>query len=362
MASTFNSAQFAEDFRGRRYFASLDGLRTVSILPVVWHHCCDHEYRGLLGRGPIGVDLFFAISGFLITTLLLRERERDGHVELLAFYARRSLRIFPLYYVTLSLHLAFALLVRPNWQPSQNFLVRWPYYATYTVNWFKSAEYSGPALFMFAWSLCIEEQFYAFWAPVLRFCRKLGFAALLMATWLLLDLSIEVGWIGAGQFEDSLVRTIVTSFATPIGIGALLAMAAHHRQLGPWVLWCFGRRDSSVLVAIATLSLVVVPWAPTPVLHLALGLLVLCCALRRDHGMARWLDTAPMRYVGQISYGIYLLHVPVIGAIRSAAPGIRPHALLVFGLALPVTVVLAALSYRYFEEPMMRRAKRFRRT
>src|SRR4051812_26046578 len=85
-------------YLGTAHFASLDGLRFLSIAPVVWHHCTSGPLPGVLGKGPIGVELFFAISGFLITTRLIREQRARGAVAIGQFYTRRALRIFPLYY------------------------------------------------------------------------------------------------------------------------------------------------------------------------------------------------------------------------------------------------------------------------
>src|SRR5678816_1344035 len=89
-------------YLGLERFPSLDGLRALSIVPVIWHHSTPRQLEGVLGKGPLGVHLFFAISGFLITTLLLRERRATGAISIAGFYARRSLRIFPLYYAVLA--------------------------------------------------------------------------------------------------------------------------------------------------------------------------------------------------------------------------------------------------------------------
>jgi peptidoglycan/LPS O-acetylase OafA/YrhL len=347
-------------FRGELYFPSLDGLRALSIVPVLWHHATPRPYPGVLGRGPIGVDLFFAISGFLITTLLLREREAWGEIDLSGFYARRSLRIFPLYYLVLGLHLAFAVYIRPDWEPSRTFVERWPYYATYCANWLKAPAGAGPVLFVFAWSLCTEEQFYAFWAPILRWCR-LSVATTLMGAWLLLDIAIESD-LGFGlAVNPPLLRTIVTSFATPIGFGALLAIGVHSSPVDRWMLWMFGRRASAPIVGVVATSLILFPWANVLVLHLALALLVVSCSVRRDHGLERLLNVRSLRFVGQVSYGIYLWHVPVIGALRALAPVLREQAACCFALALPISVGVAALSHRAFELPMIQFGAKFRR-
>src|SRR5262249_2721724 len=115
-------------------FDSLDGLRCLAIVPVVWHHATPRPLEGVLGRGPLGVDLFFAISGFLITTLLLRERENQGRIAMRAFYMRRTLRIFPLYYLVLGAFVLHALLFREHGEARDHFLRSLPFHATYTTN------------------------------------------------------------------------------------------------------------------------------------------------------------------------------------------------------------------------------------
>ena len=93
--SVSKAAPYAR-FIGTQQLPGLDGLRCLAILPVLWHHATPRLLPGVLGKGAVGVDLFFALSGFLITTLLLRERRANGAIKLGAFYVRRSLRIFPL--------------------------------------------------------------------------------------------------------------------------------------------------------------------------------------------------------------------------------------------------------------------------
>src|SRR5262245_32214375 len=102
-------------FLGRSHFGALDGLRCISILAVIWAHGPGQRATlFLLRSGALGVDLFFVISGFLITTLLLRERRSTGSVSLARFYARRSLRIFPLYYAVLAIYTIAVLATNPN--------------------------------------------------------------------------------------------------------------------------------------------------------------------------------------------------------------------------------------------------------
>src|ERR1700726_2966401 len=99
------AAESYQSFRATKYFPSLDRLRAISILAVIWYHV--PELRPIWSTGFLGVHLFFVISGFLITTLLLREKEENGTISLRNFYVRRTLRIFPAYYLTLGLFLVF---------------------------------------------------------------------------------------------------------------------------------------------------------------------------------------------------------------------------------------------------------------
>jgi peptidoglycan/LPS O-acetylase OafA/YrhL len=158
------------------YYPALDGLRAVSIVMVIWHHCWLTPPPGIWGKGPAGVQLFFVISGYLVTTLLLRERDRVGQIALGAFYLRRTLRIFPLYYAVLGVLTVHAALGEWFLEPSAqraHFFRSWPYFATFTCNWWVDWSVPHPITFAFAWSLAIEEQFYAFWAPALRWLRGL---------------------------------------------------------------------------------------------------------------------------------------------------------------------------------------------
>ena len=125
-------------FRGARYFGSLDGLRAISVLAVVWHHTVGHDKTlpYFFSNGDEGVTLFFAISGFLITTLLLRERDTAGSINLRAFYIRRALRIFPLYYAVVALYVVLTLLFERTTPAGREFFANLIFFLTYTSNWY----------------------------------------------------------------------------------------------------------------------------------------------------------------------------------------------------------------------------------
>src|SRR4051812_37823956 len=158
-------------YLGQRRFASLNGLRCLAISEVIWHHSSGSR-SGIMARG-IGVDLSFVISGFLITTLHIREFSKTGRIDVRRFYLRRTLRIFPLYFAVLGLYLLLVLTTRRGTPEGIAFLHHLPAFATYTSDWFVSLT-DSENIFYFAWSLATQEQFYLLWAPALLLCLAFG--------------------------------------------------------------------------------------------------------------------------------------------------------------------------------------------
>ena len=332
-----------------RTFGSLDGLRCLSILPVIWHHSTPRPLPGLLGKGPAGVDLFFCISGFLITTLLLREKARSGAISMTGFYARRALRIFPLYYAVLLAYVLFALALPAGAPQRSHFFHTLPLYASFTANWFADFGVGFPILFAFAWSLCIEEQFYAFWPWLVRALPRNG-ALLAMTALLAVDAAAERGLLPIG----GQALRIVTSFAAPIGLGALLALLLDARRSFDVLRAALGKTWSAPFALAAVLALLAWPSAPLFGFQAALAALVGACVMREDHALSRPLQARPVSYVGRVSYGLYLLNVSAIGLVRRAFPEHAHAAGFVFVLSLPLALAMAALSHRYWEAPFLR--------
>ena len=339
----------SEAFRRTSYFGSLDGLRALSILPVVWHHATSGPVQGVLGRGPLGVDLFFAISGFLITTLLLREREKHGSIALGAFYARRSLRIFPLYYVVLSAFALHALFLRDAGPVRDHFLRSLPWYATYTSNWFVDNAVSHAVVFSFAWSLATEEQFYLGFPWLLRISRGVVPAALFMAAVVVVDQAAERDWLSFGPLATRMLR----SLATPIALGSLAALALR-TTLFRAIDVVLGRRESPLVLLGLVVCGAVVPWSLLAVQVLMVGLVVACC-LREDHGLASVLGARSLRHVGLVSYGIYMMNVPAIQLAKRLVP--QPF---VFVLGLALSIAVATAAHTAIERPLLRLRAHFR--
>lgn len=331
-------------------FGSLDGLRGLAVMAVVWHH----THRGVEGwaasqRGYLGVDLFFVLSGFLITTLLLRE-QRSGGIRLGAFYARRSLRIFPLYYAVIG-GLAVLLHFRSDLEMAEPFFGDLPYLATYTSNWIQ-----GDTFLVIAWSLAAEEQFYLLWPPLLAL---LGAGAFRIAGSVLLIGAL----VFAGVFDNALANLFGPEFRrldmiqatfNPIVLG-VLAAAWHAKKSR------FSQRSAPLFMLALVLALASWP-GPEPMgaarglVQVAMAGLVLSCVARENHALAPVLRWKPLARLGVVSYGIYLLHMFLrIWLGQWLEAGMDLFLLTMFGAWL-----VAEVSYLCLERPFLRMQERFR--
>lgn len=348
-----------ETFKAVRHFGSLDGLRALSVIAVIWHHTVGHDPRlpQLFAMGAHGVTLFFAISGFLIVTLLLREQESKGHIDLKAFYIRRALRIFPLYYAVILIYVILVLALERNSAPGREFFGNLVFFLTYTSNWFVSLE--GRTIFYFAWSLAAEEQFYLLWPSVQRFFsprRALG------AMLVFIGILIALQWLALDQAAGPRPwwQRAIADFPLAICFGVVLAHLFHHARGYRFVEPLLGWRGSSLLFAAALLATLSLSQSNLLV-HLAAAAFVGSCVFREDHLLAPVLRVRVLAYIGSISYGMYLLHMLVKNVVARAlgVAGLADSRLLVFALTLLGAVVVAGLSFRYFESFFLRRKQRF---
>jgi peptidoglycan/LPS O-acetylase OafA/YrhL len=328
----------------RRYIPELDGLRAVAITAVLFVHSNFGFETPALEKmrscGWIGVDLFFAISGYLITSILLISRNQPNYYR--NFYARRGLRIWPLYYLlliyvfVLSWHLgAWAKQDYPNY-------IHWQYYVFYVQNLVYA--HLGSFALVITWSLCVEEQFYLLWPFAVRICSRRVLTGVAVAVLLL-----------GTPFRMYLhhIRSDMGFFFTftrldPIAAGALAVLQPrwfrHAWIAAPWAVWLLRRGDFEyVYFALA----------------LTFASLVLYAATREN----RVLRAAPLRFLGKVSYGIYIFHPLAFGIfwLTPVYSGVQnwPHANL-FRLAgqLLFPIPFASLSWYLFEQPILR-LKRF---
>lgn len=328
-----------EDFQATRYFPVLDGLRTLSILLVISLHSTDPLWAPL--RGNVGVTVFFVISGFLITTLLLREETERGAASIRAFYIRRAFRILPVYYLALG---GYALLIGAlEIKTGAGDLWRaLPYYLTYQNDF--SPKGSG---FGHSWSLAVEEKFYLLW--------PLTFSILALRRH---RLAITIGLIAATSVASVLPWgwSHYLAVYAPILCGCLLAQLMHHRASYEVV-----RRLARTPVLLVVLAAIVVQTAMFEDggnVHVVFGMLTTLAMPGLVIGPA-WvapvLANRVALHIGTRSYAVYLIHRMAKGIVDRVLPPGGSNGEQVIRLVLIVLLALAAAEviYRVLERPMI---------
>jgi peptidoglycan/LPS O-acetylase OafA/YrhL len=351
-----------------RHIPALDGLRGLAVGGVLLFHA------GHLTGGYLGVDLFFVLSGFLITSLLLAEWQRSGRIKLGAFWARRARRLLPALFGVLFGVAAYAVLFAA---PDELNQIRGDALATlgYVANWRAIlagnsywAQFAAPSPLEHTWSLAIEEQFYLVWPLVVLglLSWRRGSARRVFATCVSLAVAsvVWMAWEYVPNADPSRVYLGTDTRAASLLLGAALAALIAWRGPLPGRTW--GRViEASGWMAVAGLA-----WAWSRVDGQSTGLyrggLALCglavvaviaAVARPEPGLlARMLSLAPLRALGIISYGVYLWHWPVYVLFDAHRTGLGDVALTT--VRISATLVVATLSFYVLEQPIRRGALR----
>ncbi|MGH3549631.1 MAG: acyltransferase family protein [Pseudonocardiaceae bacterium] len=356
--------------------SALDGMRAVAVMVVVAFHA------GLswLPGGFLGVDVFFVLSGYLITTLLLAEVDRTGRLDLMAFWARRARRLLP----ALVIVVAVVSAVRPVvLSPAETLLVRDDALSAlaYLANWrmiLRGTDYfaqtAAPSPLQHTWSLAIEEQFYLLWPLVLllllrwRPVRRQGLVAVVATGVLGAGASVAVGWLLADAGRD-LNRvyfgsdTRAVSILVGVGLAGVLAIGRD----GFRTVALPYRRLLGVAAAVAA---VVMMWlfshaqgSDSRLYHGELLVCALAVAAVLAHAVlapqsltARVLSLSPLAALGRISYGVYLWHWPLLLWLNGERTGL--HGLSLLLLRCVATVAVATVSYLLVERPVRASCRR----
>jgi len=366
-------------------------LRALAVIAVLLYHA---DLAWVPG-GFLGVEVFFVISGYLITALLLAEWDQRGRIDLKTFWLRRARRLLPALYVLLVVTLAFAVVFLPGEVAG----LRGDVLAAfgYVTNWyliFGQESYfeavGRPSLLQHLWSLAVEEQFYLFWPPILalglcigatRLRRRrvltvavLGAAASAVAMALLYAPSVDPSRIyyGTDTRATGLLCGAALAFLWSPGEEYRLSEARHHRLRLPGrsrFRRRYGWTAPLLLDVVGFAALGALVWFCVnlgefqPFLYIGgfalVGLATTATIMAVVHPYSligsRILGSAPLRWVGVRSYGIYLWHWPVFMVTRPDLD-VPIDGLPLLALRLIATVILADLSYRYIETPIRRGA------
>jgi peptidoglycan/LPS O-acetylase OafA/YrhL len=352
----------------------LDGLRALAVVVVILYHLFPHIFPG----GYIGVDIFFVISGFLITTLLIGEYEKTGRINLKHFWLRRTRRLLPALFATILVIGSIVFFVRGDILVGLGRQIFGA--ATFSSNWIEvlagTNYFDGttPHLFLNFWSLAVEEQFYLVWpflviAIVLLKKPRIG---IVLALLFILASASWMTYLFTHNADATRVYYGTDTHLFGLMIGALLAFWSQQQHVGQ-----ASRRFSQhfwSLRRIPTITLIISLMALAALLYLTftlsdqtsfaykgglllastLSAILIVCTISVHTLLQRVLSTSPLKWIGVRSYGLYLWHWPLIVIAGLVLP------MQIKSWALPVSVSIATLlaatiSYRFVETPVRQR-------
>ncbi|WP_082890467.1 acyltransferase family protein [Halotalea alkalilenta] len=333
-----------------KYRREIDGLRAIAVLPVIFFHAGFNIFSG----GYVGVDVFFVISGFLITTIILSDLDQ-GKFSIKTFYERRARRILPVLFFVLICCIPFAWMwmVPSQFKDFSQAIIAVSFFVSNILFWQK-ADYFAPDAeenpLLHTWSLAVEEQFYIFFPLLLimlwRFDRRSIFYVIVILSGLSLMLS-EWGWRNHSDANFYLLPTR----AWELGAGAICAFLSHGRSL----------RNNNILSSLGFVFILISIFlydatTPFPSLYALLPVSGACLIIlyaSPTTWVGRLLSTRVLVGVGLISYSAYLWHQPIFAfsRIRSLT---HPSELIMLALTAMV-IALAYFSWRYIEQPFRKK-------
>jgi peptidoglycan/LPS O-acetylase OafA/YrhL len=345
--------------RGR--LAGLDGIRGVAIGLVLCRHYASPVFGG---GGIVGVDLFFVLSGFLITSLLLSEWDIHAIIDVRNFYMRRALRLLPALYTMAAVYLlVVALIGNKLGTPMSTALVGVGLASIYIFNFATSLHIAVPADLGPLWTLSVEEQFYLIWPFAIMWALKRQVSGRALAKWIAMAILalwvIRIPMWGAWHLS---IYTVTPTWADALMSGALIATLRHYRLTDSLV-----RRLQPVLVYACWAVVLAAAFLPAikergityiallPIFCVAMaGIMV--SAVDRPTVINRMLDARLLLWLGGLSYSLYLWNY----LVRESVVSLTHHSSVkAFAIGMPLTFALAICSRHIIEQPALRLKHRF---
>jgi len=328
-----------------RYNARLDGLRAIAVLLVI---LCHFQIPGFKGGG-IGVDIFFVLSGFLITLVL--KKDLDSESSLLPFYWRRFLRLTPAL-ITLCISLGVFSCFFPDWAHPSDVRNDAKAALLSVANWTRAYSLGPPMYLGNCWSLAIEEQFYLLWPGVFLLSYRRKPSLVVPITLLLVCVSVAWGYLGSFLlFDDERIYNGFDTHCSGLLLGCLMALVWKNPRVeiacGSAVrLW------PTALLSVLFLVCFRSEWTTSIGLITAVGsaILILVCFFGPETLLGRFLNLRGLVAVGKISYGLYLWHYPIFLIMYLK----RMPWYVTAGVGIPLSLIVASLSYHFIEQPLLR--------
>jgi peptidoglycan/LPS O-acetylase OafA/YrhL len=324
----------------------LDGLRAIAVIAVIQQHW-GPALINQIGPGGFGVNCFFVLSGFLITSMLLRARDAGDRLSgLTVFYVRRALRIFPAYYAMILVASLITEDVRRDW----------PWHAAYLSNMKLAIDQAWPGSAAHLWSLSVEEQFYLLWPALVLFLPRHSIDRTILALVLTAPLARFVVLTATGGNQFAAANSLVGAIDC-LALGGWLACRRLQSDV-PLPRWLFGAG-----AAVWILGWVIARIEPGSRIPLLFGgtsaALMFVWVIDRVSANARgteWLAWRPLVYIGTVSYGVYLVHNFVPRLTTLVAPGVGSwmyqHGVGPLVAITIVSIALASASWYLVERPV----------
>ncbi|RAR75623.1 acyltransferase family protein [Flavobacterium aciduliphilum] len=351
------------------YFNNLNGLRGIAALLVIISHIelnksyfnISNSFQKVKDLGWLGVSLFFVLSGFLITYLLLKEKQKNGFISLKKFYLRRIYRIWPLYYFIMIL----SLVVLPNFEvfhiPNLKLDIESPTRLFVMIGcfvFFLTNVLISIKLIPFAtqtWSIGTEEQFYLIWPLLISKCQRLKpiFISIVLGyNLVLLVLQYRV-------FSNFRYFELLNSFVHFFQLDCLTLGA-----LGAYLYYCKSvivEKVTHLYVFFCTLVLVVISVFYSfnlgffKATYYAILFIILILNLINHPKLAQLLEAKPINYLGKISYGLYMYHqIIIVFVLNSLSKTIGYHFFVLYFFTFGLSIFVASLSYQFLELPFLK--------
>lgn len=351
-----------------KYIPGLDGLRAFAVAAVILYHCAPNVFPG----GFLGVDIFFVLSGFLITTLLLRELKANGKIDLCGFWIRRLRRLVPAFTVLILTVVPLAAVLSTDLLVGIGRQVLGA--LTFSTNWLEIAhgtsyfDTTAPLLFKNFWSLAIEEQFYLIWPLLLLLLLTLGLRARvrIAAVAVLAGLSmLAMGFFWNGE-NATRVYYGTDTHLFGLALGVVLAFLRLRSRGGFFSALPYRMYFGPAALAVTAVGFLFLPDRGAfayrgGIQFFTVSAAILLAAVADGNSfLTKICESAPLRWAGTRSYGLYLWHWPVLVLAAAAFPvavgsgGYWVRSV----LALALTVLICELSYRFVETPVRRRGFR----
>lgn len=351
------------------WFAGLDGLRAIAVVTVMLFHMTP----GFVVGGYVGVDLFFVISGFLITSLLLREHAKSARIRLVAFWQRRARRLLPALGVVLLVCCSAAAVIGGDVLVGLGRQVLGA--LTFSSNWLAIAggdsyfDETAPELLRNLWSLAVEEQFYVLWplAVLGLIMIRIRWMRIAIVLAVALGSAVAMAALFSADTDPTRVYFGTDTHAFGLALGAALGFATANRgalsaSWGSRAKTAFQVAGAGSLLGVVAIAALLraedaFVYRGGLVVVAVLTTVTIASAIQPGSWLGHILDVQPLRWIGERSYGLYLWHWPVFVLVVAALgdwnrEGASGWAL--GGIAIVITVVCAAASYRFVEQPIRR--------